>query len=1344
MPNATDDNYVEPRIREFGTFQEAEENYSKYGDLFPDLNEGSNPLSKKDYFKRAFIVADPGYGKTRLLHEISNEVKAQGKTSFVVDLKKFAESKYPSLDEYLKNTFSSIAQVSLEDWSSQDALLCFDALDEIRDTKFSSTVDELKRFLGKFPNISVLISSRLFFFKNHLFEVNDPSFSFWLIYAFSNQQVRTYLSSKRVSESDMNNVLSLLINNNRDLIISVPRYLELLPRYLSERGISDLSKLNRTDLFEYFIFNKLDIEEDRSGIKGKEIVKRVLEMLALTMEMYQTNVLSKDDLTTFLDEVSSGLSQFWHKIPLNVFYDNSLLKDNGDTVEFENTEFQEYLAAKHISRLNKPLQITFDLVIDKDIEEVKPSWFSTLGFLSEIDQNFLKPLLDFGERNKEKLVIDERFFQLLTRFNVDQLTLDKKAEIFEFVFKYYQRVMHWIDWSVAKNLSFYYVDSQQVILKEYAELPTSSFIHEDQRCVQLANVCQILGYLIRNDKLSADEMSYWKDKLIEYANETGGSGVLQRHAMFALEAYKDPDLISQLTNPWNHRESLVRREFIEFCIETDPNNNNAIDCFISAIITKEHEGYKGINQVTESSALTYLLNKFLTDEEFLESYLDRDEGAFSTKSATLVENIGNVWIEQISELSKQLILKAFENSTTWYRADSSNLIIGLAKLLQQNDNTYLLELTESIKGSENLSRHIINFRKVFASLLSLDNIEAINQSLSQNDDTKWLLYRVLQEVKYSDREDAESIYEAGRQYFVNEYSESERQSNQETQEQARVKTVYEDFKFKLQPEENKYMPDVFSLYNQHHSDIEALITEQDKSRLSELLIGSIFSKFDPGEHGVQDSNNHQTHTMHSWISIFGDSIQTANLMGLDVSDYRDRIVNFIPFAFEQNELEAIFSLVGELSTNDINRIMARYRDRSDDTWRYHPSAFLQTVKKYKLTNAIPVLKEFVSESELSIYDRLEALKTISSITQDKEYIRNVSEIYKATDDNELSEEANGILISDYQDQSAINWRIGELKSRAFTFVRPEGAHSMGSQEIELDMKKFAGPLYSIDDAKYEDSFFSLLEKSFELIAQDKDYLAYASYLCELAYKYFENRKNEGDYKPLDNLETFLFDYQGKEGVNWFMGKLKDLKRVYLEYVGKPPTYSACIQQYNQIKNSNYIKISSHQDLLQEVIEVLENEVAKFLDGEGKKFLNNGETEVQKQLKTEIENAFLRRSFRPTDIRQDYLVWREAQDSSDKRCDFVISYGFLGPILIELKLTTHGDMAKRVVTLKNRKSFKTLQQYISSFRPKYSIFLVLENKTRTANEMKWAEHFANIREAYESIDSVKAIGLPISC
>lgn len=1337
----SDTNYIKPRIREFSTFQDVEENFSKYGSLFPELNEGTDPIKNKAFFKRAFVVADPGYGKTRLLKEVVSEVKNQGKVAILVDLKKFADSKYPSLEDYLKITFPELTALDFSTLDSTAAIFCFDALDEIRDARFTSTIDELKNFFNKYLSLSVLISSRLYFFKNHLFEVNDSSFNFWLIYAFNYEQIRKYLSFRNVSSNHVDAILALLTNNDRDLIISVPRYLELLPNYLEKNAIVNLNNLNRTELFEYFIFNKLNIEEERSGTKGKEIIKRVLEMLALTMEIYQTNVLSKEELTTFLDEVSSGLSQFWHAIPINVFYDNSLLKDGGDTIEFENTEFQEYLAAKHISRLNKPLQIAFDLVIDKDAEEIKPTWFSTLGFLSEIDQNFLKPLLDFGERSKQKLVIDDQYFHLLTRFNVDQLNTEKKAEIFELVFGYYQRVLHWIDWSIGKNLSFYYVNSLQNLLKSYAELTNDAFQNEGQRCVQLANVSQIVGYLIRHEKLSSEEISYWKDKLLLYANEIDGSGVLQRHAMFALGNFKDSSLIPLVTNPWNHRDSLVRRMFIEFCIETDPNNTSSIDCFISAIITKEHEGYDGLGKVTEVSSLLYVLNAFINSENFLESFIDRDEGIFSTKSTKLLKNIENAWNEEIEQVIRRIILKAFEDIDTLYRAGDSKLIIGLAKLLQAKNGEYANQLTQDIKSSQSLTRHIYNFRNVFANILNLNNIENIHQQFDNEENTKGFLLRVLQEVKYSDREDAKAIYESGRQYFPEQYSEFESRSSLESPGQTRARQAYDDFKFKLQPEEGKYMNDVFTFFNHHYQEISLNLTDEDKARLSELLTGSIFSKFDPGEHGVVDSNDHQTHTMHSWISIFGDSIQSAHILGLDVSEYKARIINYIPFAFEQKELEAIFSLTGEIASADLEPLIERYRNRSDDTWRYHPSAFLQAVQKYKFVNALPVLKEFVDEKELSIYDRIASMKAISGITKDKAYIQEVSKKYINTDDKKLGEEANSLLISEFQDESAIEWRIQELKARAFTFIRQEGAHSVGPQEMELDMKEFAGPLYSVSDELYENSFLSLLEKSFTLIEQDKDYLPYSSYLWELVYKYFENRKKEGRYIPLYRLEEFLADFQGKEGVNWFMGKLKDLKKIYLEYVGKPPTYSACIQLYNQLKNANYIKINTHSDLLQEVVNVLENEIAKFLQGEGKDCIKQGETEVQKQLKTEIENAFLRRNFRPSDIRQDFLVWREAQDISDKRCDFVISYGFLGPILIELKLTSNGDLVVTIPALKTKKSFKSLLQYISSFKPKYSVFLVLDNKNRDRGTA-WEKHLSNIKVAYESIESVKVIGLPI--
>ena len=89
------------------------------------------------------------------------------------------------------------------------------------------------------------------------------------------------------------------------------------------------------------------MEDKNLNTQKRDLIKRVLEKLALIMEIYQTNLLKKDELMSFFDDLQSDLkSSLLQQVPFEVFYDKTVLKDNIDTIEFDNTEFQEYLAAK--------------------------------------------------------------------------------------------------------------------------------------------------------------------------------------------------------------------------------------------------------------------------------------------------------------------------------------------------------------------------------------------------------------------------------------------------------------------------------------------------------------------------------------------------------------------------------------------------------------------------------------------------------------------------------------------------------------------------------------------------------------------------------------------------------------------------------------------------------------------------------------------------------------------------------------------------------------------------------------------------------------------------------------
>ena len=257
----------------------------------------------------------------------------------------------------------------------------------------------------------------------------------------------------------------------RDLILQTPRYLEMAAEMAGGTGSKSLSELSKTNLFEKFIYEKLDIESEKTKAKfppqRKEIIKRMLEKIALLMEIYQTNILNKEDLVTLFDDIKSNLSMsFLEQVPIDMLYDRTVLKNNITTVEFENTEFQEYLAAKEILRLGKLPQVVFDLTVDQEMREIFVSWFNTLTFLVDLDISILKPLLDFGA-SKNKGLQNEEYHRLLTNIDVNKFKDNERHDIFRNIFNYYQEILHWVPFDVARNLSYYFDCSLDCTLKDY-------------------------------------------------------------------------------------------------------------------------------------------------------------------------------------------------------------------------------------------------------------------------------------------------------------------------------------------------------------------------------------------------------------------------------------------------------------------------------------------------------------------------------------------------------------------------------------------------------------------------------------------------------------------------------------------------------------------------------------------------------------------------------------------------------------------------------------------------------------------------------------------------------------
>jgi hypothetical protein len=179
-------------------------------------------------------------------------------------------------------------------------------------------------------------------------------------------------------------------------------------------------------------------------------------------------------------------------------------------------------------------------------------------------------------------------------------------------------------------------------------------------------------------------------------------------------------------------------------------------------------------------------------------------------------------------------------------------------------------------------------------------------------------------------------------------------------------------------------------------------------------------------------------------------------------------------------------------------------------------------------------------------------------------------------------------------------------------------------------------------------------------------------------------------------------------------------------VGKPQNIAEAIQRYNEARHHDNKKILNSRDLMYQLQEVFETDLARWIEAEGAyDFLLTGrvyrnklqqyEKLVQKTLKSQIENILIKRGFQVD-------VVREAQLLDDKRTDLLVRYGFAGPIVVEVKLTSNTDM--QTSKPERSASFTSMKQYMSGYGASHGIFLVIDN-SHAPNLHKIKEAFAKI-------------------
>jgi len=990
-----------------------------------------------------------------------------------------------------------------------------------------------------------------------------------------NTEIRKELQKlkPKIKEDRINEVIQQFwFDDLYNSLISFPPYLKHLKKFFLIKGNR---KFPRIEFYDFFLGEVI-------GKASKKI--KPLQKIATAMELMQTNDLPIKGFKELLkrleiDPDKLGIKRLVAKNLIKRFQE----EDKPKSIGFYHHTIQEFLAACYILDTKNPLKTaqSFMVLRREKIVVFKPSWYGVLRFLfeSQKGEEFIRWIVGFALKHKE--TVDDSSAAIITSID-PQIAPDLKTKIFNLIYDEYFNRKLWLPVWARHQLGKFCTSEHLRNFKEDikpTKNKTETFVHQ-------GNIAAIIDGILQNNPklLTSKEKLFWKKKLVEFANDENKNGVLQRHSLSALVNYKDPDLISKADKAFSHEDRLVKEEFLQFCYRTDPNNHLTIDYLVESI----EQGFAiygrhGLYEVNSKDGIVYLLEKFLKDKKFLKRFLER-ESIFNTEKEKgdqeLLNHIKNVADKKIISLLKKIIYLIF-SSDKIYEAHKSYFLHQLASLVLNHDVNYLMEILDEIskykKDQEKIWRLLWNYQSIFAVLIQKRTLAKFFKRVSGLHKVGFSFAEVAtSDAKGTRGKEGQKIYDYAlkrklmKPYKVKKISKEQRQEKE--------KEIYKEFLRLLEPRPGKYFPTVFSFYLNNREVIEKKWRNGEKKRLIKLVTEGL-NKINPTKIKVRisdKSRQDRKYIISSVASCYGDILRVGQvLFPKKLAQYRQNIINFIPYAYFNNQ-RTILEIIKTISDKDIIFVNEVYQNKEDDRRYLLPNAYIYVVGEYskrgcKLNSSQRVLKSFISDKYISQSDQISVLERLGEFASkdDLGLKAYFSKVFEQNKEKKIGEIANAVLIKIFKDEKAINWRFNELKKRIkpFTPSKSMAEHFVGPLEDEFSRLHFARPLIELRDTKHLPKFLDLLEFSFNKLKEpeEKKLWSYINYLWRIVIEFVDRLKEKGSFDPVARLEEWVKERVKFEGSNWFKGRIDQLYTTYIEAMGRAKAIDDAVLQIKAVE-----------------------------------------------------------------------------------------------------------------------------------------------------------------------------------
>lgn len=889
-------------------------------------------------------------------------------------------------------------------------------------------------------------------------------------------------------------------------LITIPRYLTFLLEYIKQKG----ECLNIGELFEYMIVCSIKAAiEAHKGIQNTEsiriLLQRLLEKMAFVMEISRKDQISKDELYTILDGIKGNMTQMFIANFDLLYFESRILKDTDGTLQFENTELQEYLAAKELCRQDDIESVLYDVAVHKELKHIYPNWYDVIPHISYSKDrihtfiNVFRLIISY-ESNLENVA----FENLLKYVDPSVLSIQQKEELFSIIFEHYQRIPAYIMWksSMSNLLQKCYTINcdSQIILS-----------HDKLNKIQLSNVTVTLDAIVEVKKHSDGIYNYWR----QAANYLMGTDDNENKlaALNLYNALKCVDELIQLSESYSYFTKKLKEKYCEVTGYMRIADNRVVDCWLNDCYISNPYAINAVLYIEDLPTLIYAYSKIIEDGKLCEFFNEKGSLAvfydLHLKSQFDIAWKGNT---ENKELITRIITSFISNQSYTTHSEINAIIKQI--LFNETTGQLFIKSFDGIWDLEDL------FRRFDAELIDIELISSLDKSLSEAHVEPWyindILTNLINKIR-KDKDKKDSIAE-----YVERYADTFKRWDEESIKTGNKKTDSHNQQlikaYEVLSDANVSQYDKYEAVNKLSDNIE-FVKAQNTAPLIDI-IKAFFDELDLDKM-ILERKTHNSFTLPWALPKIPAFIKVLYHLGINdlLNRYRITLAKTLPYFcvtrnYDTNEIRDIYkSVIGSISDDEKQQLVKWWKDRKDDFMNISSDDICMCITDYSIDALYYKLEEYVEQYiEHTDLDHSIAAAKALDIISNGDYGWNIGryrKLFSLLEDESITSvkmQCNEIMIEKFQDSEAITWRINYLKNNVIRSSHNETGEfrPISQEEAEIISTKpymFRCFMRIKENEALAEQMLNLFDFGLKLCVNSKTQ-QYAYYLLNQIYHFF--------------------------------------------------------------------------------------------------------------------------------------------------------------------------------------------------------------------------------------------------